>query len=122
MSSKYMPLSQAHAAYRKQLVQQEERSARIRMLMRKDFMYRMVFAGYVWGSLSYWQATKVHCLMYPYCPMFVVVATVVSEQLEEEMKQHARCGPQQRRQLHLAAVLSKREPQHVPVKKAAAGR
>jgi hypothetical protein len=50
MSAVFAPLSAAHVAYRQRLHEQERRSARIKLLLRKDFLHRMLFTGYVYGT------------------------------------------------------------------------
>jgi hypothetical protein len=50
MSAVFAPLSAAHVAYRQRLHEQERRSARIKLLLRKDFLRRMLFTGYVYGT------------------------------------------------------------------------
>jgi hypothetical protein len=50
MSPAFAPLSAAHVAYRQRLDEQERRSARINTLLRKDFLHRMLFTGYVYGK------------------------------------------------------------------------
>jgi hypothetical protein len=54
MSAVFAPLSAAHVAYRQRLHEQERRSARIKLLLRKDFLHRMLFAGYVYGTCWPW--------------------------------------------------------------------
>lgn len=50
MSAEFAPLSAAHVAYRQRLDEQERRSARISVLLRKDFLHRMLHTGYVYGA------------------------------------------------------------------------
>jgi hypothetical protein len=50
MAAVFAPLSAAHVAYRQRLDEEERRSARINMLLRKDFLHRMLFTGYVYGT------------------------------------------------------------------------
>jgi hypothetical protein len=50
MSVVFAPLSAAHVAYRQRLDEQERRSARIKLLLRKDFLHRICFCSYVYGE------------------------------------------------------------------------
>jgi hypothetical protein len=50
MSAAFAPVSAAHVAYRQRLDKQERRSARINTLLRKDFLHRICFCGYVYGE------------------------------------------------------------------------
>uniref|UniRef100_A0A383WH96 Uncharacterized protein n=1 Tax=Tetradesmus obliquus TaxID=3088 RepID=A0A383WH96_TETOB len=86
MSAEFAPLSAAHVAYRQRLDEQERRSARISVLLRKDFLHRMLHTGYVYGCLSWYQQAKLMCLMFPYCPMPACFATVVTEAFEQAAK------------------------------------
>jgi hypothetical protein len=61
MSPAFAPLSAAHVAYRQRLDEQERRSARINTLLRKDFLHRMCFCGYVYGEHGVQRSRRGNC-------------------------------------------------------------
>ncbi|WIA29406.1 hypothetical protein OEZ86_011910 [Tetradesmus obliquus] len=79
MSAEFAPLSAAHVAYRQRLDEQERRSARISVLLRKDFLHRICFCAYVYGCLSWPQQAKLHCLMWPYSPMVLITSETIAQ-------------------------------------------
>ncbi|KAF8073068.1 TULP1 [Scenedesmus sp. PABB004] len=68
---------EAHAEYRQRLAAEAARADRIGVVMRKDFLHRMVWAGFLWGSLTWTQIARLHVLMFPYVPMPACIGTVI---------------------------------------------
>jgi hypothetical protein len=77
----------AHVAYRQGLCKQEEFTARMDTLLKKDTRIRVAVAAYLQGQLSLLQMAQLHVYMWPFVPNLALLARAAMARMQQSDQQ-----------------------------------